>query len=58
MNVDEAINYGEFIHGRVLHLAAQPRDADGVLLRLEDRLEAQTLYNLVDEHERYCRSLL
>ena len=58
MNVEEAVNYADFLHQSALDLSKQPRDEKGRLLRMEDLVMAKTLYDLVDEHEQVCRRLL
>lgn len=41
----------EFVQQRALHLAVQPRNVYGVLLREDDRAEAGMLRQLIEELE-------
>jgi hypothetical protein len=58
VDIDEAIEYSEFLHRQALHLSRKPRDENGKLLRAEDTAMARSLHGLVDEHEKICRRLL
>lgn len=55
MTVNQTLKEIDFLHKRVLFLSSQPQDADGMLIREDDRGEARVLRELVEEYENILK---
>ena len=52
ISAEEFLKESWFIHNRTKWLASQPQNAEGMLLRADDRAEARIIYARIEEFEK------